>query len=179
MSPKKAVEVRIEDHNSQKWQVPLTEEAFEKFISQGGDNVKKVFGEGSLFSPLLFGKFFDPGDAFPLWEFESEALLSKLRSASKSSVDWMETDVEYILKAELPGGRKIDIEICVEKGKVVDISGQWKVPESDSKDWKTKCWWEHGFVRRLELPNDANWRKMEVYVENDTLLEIKIPKVNK
>jgi len=103
MSPRKALEVLSDDHNSQKWRVSLTEEAFNMFITHGDDTARKVFGEGSLFSPLLFGKFFDPADAFPLWEFESEALLLGLRSASKTSVDWMETDGGYILRAELPG----------------------------------------------------------------------------
>jgi len=103
MPPRRALEVRSDDHNPQKWRVSLTEEAFNKFITHGDDTVRKVFGEGSLFSPLLFGKFFDPADAFPLWEFESEALLSGLRSASKTSVDWGDADGGYVLRAELPG----------------------------------------------------------------------------
>lgn len=73
------------------------------FISQGGTTVHGVFGDGTLFSPLLFGKFFDPSDAFPLWDFESEILLSGLRSSGRCNVDWFATDKEYVLKAELPG----------------------------------------------------------------------------
>lgn len=103
MPPRRAIDVRSGDPNPHKWRVPLTEDAFDSFVAQGGDAARKVFGEGSLFSPLLFGKFFDPGDAFPLWELESEPLLSGLRSTSKTSVDWFETDSEYVLKAELPG----------------------------------------------------------------------------
>ncbi|XP_020256520.1 22.3 kDa class VI heat shock protein isoform X2 [Asparagus officinalis] len=176
MTPRRVLEVQLDDQNSQKWRVSLTEDAFSTFINHGGDPVKRVFGEGSFFSPLLFGKFFDPADAFPLWEFESEALLSGLRSASKTSVDWVETDVEYVVRAELPGARKIEIEVCAEKEKVLEISGQWKSRESNVRDWRTGHWWEHGFVRRLELPGDANWRRIEAYIDNEIFLEIKIPK---
>lgn len=81
----------------------MTEEAFEAFISQGNQTAVKVFGDGSLFGPLLFGRFFDPSDAFPLWDFESEILLSNLRSSGQKTVDWFHTESDYVLKAELPG----------------------------------------------------------------------------
>lgn len=101
-SPKK-LEVELEDPNTQKWCVPLKEDAFVTFMEKGNATVHKIFGEGSLFSPFLFGKFFDPSDAFPLWEFESSALLPNLGSSKQSSVDWSETDAGYVLKAELAG----------------------------------------------------------------------------
>nr|XP_029122622.1 22.3 kDa class VI heat shock protein isoform X2 [Elaeis guineensis] len=176
MSPRRVLEVRPGDQDSQKWRVSLSEDAFDSFIARGGDAARKVFGEGSLFSPLLFGKFFDPADAFPLWEFDSATLLAGLRSASKTSVDWDETDSEYFVRAELPGARNCDVEICGEKGKVIEITGKWRGRESDSRDWKTGRWWEHGYVRRLELPENANWRKMEAYIDNDNFIGIKIPK---
>lgn len=103
MSHRRVLEVRPGDQDPQKWRMSLSEDAFDSFIARGGDAARKVFGEGSLFSPLLFGKFFDPADAFPLWDFDSEILLSGLRSASKTSVDWDEKDSEYVLRAELPG----------------------------------------------------------------------------
>jgi len=61
---------------------------------------------------------------------------------------------------------------------VVEISGQWRGRESDATDWRTGHWWEHGFVRRLELPDDANCRRMEAFIDTDIFLEIKIPKNN-
>lgn len=45
-------------------------------------------------------------------------------------------------------------------------------------DWKVGCWWEHGYVRRIELPEDANWKKIEAYIDDENLLQIKIPKNN-
>ena len=97
------IEVHTDDRTPHKWIVALGEDVFKRFLSQGNPAVHKVFGDGSLFSPLLFGKFFDPSDAFPLWEFESDVLLSHLQSTGQSSVDWLQTDQAYVLKAELPG----------------------------------------------------------------------------
>lgn len=105
MTNRRRLEFHTEDQTPHKWSVSLTEEVFKKFFSQGTPILHKIFGEGSLFSPLLFGKFFDPSDAFPLWEFESDVLLSNLRSSGKTSVDWFQTDEAYVLKAELPGKR--------------------------------------------------------------------------
>ncbi|WOL07442.1 22.3 kDa class VI heat shock protein-like [Canna indica] len=172
MPIRRPIEVRSgADPNSQKWRIPLAEDAFDSFLAHGGDAARRVFGDGSLFSPLLFGKFFDPGDAFPLWEIESEALFSK------NSVDWFGTDSEYVLKAELPvGARKCDVEVCGQKEKVIEISGVWRGKEVDAREWKNGRWWEHGFVRRLELPVDANWKKIEACINDDILLEIKIPR---
>lgn len=104
-SSRKQLEVHTGDQAPHKWCISLGEEVFKRFIFQGSPTVHKVFNEGSLFSPLLFGKFFDPSDAFPLWEFESDVLLSNLRSSGRSTVDWLQTDHEYVLKAELPGKR--------------------------------------------------------------------------
>lgn len=59
---------------------------------------------------------------------------------------------------------------------VVEISGRWTRRETDAKDWKNGRWWEYGFARRLELPEDANWTKMEAFITDDIFLEIRIPK---
>ncbi|XP_072952441.1 22.3 kDa class VI heat shock protein [Typha angustifolia] len=176
MPPRRALEVRLGDLNSQKWRVSLTEAAFDLLMAHGGDAARKVLGEGSLFSPMLFGKFFDPADAFPLWEFESDVLLSGLRSGSKTSVEWFETNSDYVLRAQLPGTRKCDIEVSGDRCKVIDISGQWRGQESDARDWRTGRWWEQGYVRRLELPENTNWKRVEAYVDDDSFLEIKIAK---
>ncbi|KAM0943885.1 putative alpha crystallin/Hsp20 domain, HSP20-like chaperone [Dioscorea sansibarensis] len=178
MAPRRVLEVRSGDQDTQKWRVSLREDVFESFIAHAGDTAHKVFADGSLFSPFLFRKFFDPADAFPLWEFDSEVLLKAVRTASNSSVDWQETDAEYVLRAELPSAKKCEVEITGERGKVVEISGQWRGRESESMDWKAGRWWEHGYVRRIELPEEANWKKIEAYIDDDNLLQIKIPKNN-
>ncbi|KAL2476230.1 21.7 kDa class VI heat shock protein [Abeliophyllum distichum] len=179
MTSCRQLEIQFEDQNPQKWCHPLKEEAFAAFMRKENPTVHKVFDERSLFSPLLFGKFFDPSDAFPLWEFESDVLLSNLHSSGQRSVDWSQTDADYVLKAELPGiglGNNT-IQVCIEGGKVLEISGQWRQHKDPKKqDWRSSHWWEHGYVRRLELPENSDWRKLEANVKNDVLLEIRIPK---
>ncbi|THU53912.1 hypothetical protein C4D60_Mb10t19390 [Musa balbisiana] len=71
MPPLRVIKVRsgYQSSHSQKWRVAFTEDAFNRFVARGRDAAGKVFGEGSLFNPLLFGKFFNPADAFLLWEF--------------------------------------------------------------------------------------------------------------
>lgn len=74
---------------------------------------------------------------------------------------------------------KSSIQVCIEDGKVLEISGQWKQhKDSRTKDWRASHWWEHGYVRRVELPENADWRNIEARVNNDTvlLLDIRIPK---
>nr|DAD23217.1 TPA_asm: hypothetical protein HUJ06_024680 [Nelumbo nucifera] len=177
MSSQKQLQVQLEDGNTQKWRVSLREDVFHSFISKDNPTVLKVFGDGSFFSPLLFGKFFDPSDAFPLWEFDAEVLLSCLRSSGQSNVNWFETSMEYVLQAELPGCGLHSTQVCLENGKVVEISGQWRQQrESNPVDWRSGSWWAYGYVRRLELPENAEWREMEAKVYDERNLEIKIPK---
>ncbi|KAL5700219.1 hypothetical protein ACHQM5_025693 [Ranunculus cassubicifolius] len=177
------VQVRLEEPNPQKWCLPLGEDTFDSFISRDGATVNKIFGEGSLFSPMLFGKFFDPSDAFPLWEFQSDILLSSLRKSGECTVEWFETEIEYALKAGLPiipGVKKssTSLEVIVEHGKVLEISGQWR-EDKGSSDWRSCRWWEFGYVRRLELPENGNWNKMDAKIGGDddgVFLEIRFPK---
>lgn len=89
-----------EDQSPHKWCVPLKEDVFGAFMTKGGPFVHKAFGDKSLFGPLLFKKFFDPSDAFPLWEFEPGVLLSDPQNAC---VDWFQTEACYALKTTLPG----------------------------------------------------------------------------
>ncbi|XP_062077833.1 21.7 kDa class VI heat shock protein isoform X1 [Humulus lupulus] len=188
---RQSIEVIRDDQTTKKWCVALREDVFKRFMCQGNNNttliINKVFGDGSLFSPFLFGKFFDPSDAFPLWEFDSDILLSNLRTLGLTTVDWFRTphDQNYVLKSELPGigvGKTSVQVVYNEKQKAVEVSGLWNQQQRESKsiikEWRSGKWWEYGYVRRLELPEDADWRKIEAYLTNDTLLEIKIPKKN-
>lgn len=112
MPPRRGIEVRqaVGDGAAPRWRMSLLENTFSSFLQSiggcaaaDGAAARAVFGEGSLFSPFLFGKFFDPADAFPLWEFEPEVLLAALRRGARTTVDWAETDSEYYLRADIPG----------------------------------------------------------------------------
>ncbi|KAK4484413.1 hypothetical protein RD792_006992 [Penstemon davidsonii] len=180
MSNYKQIEIQFEDPNPRIWCHALKEDGFGRFMSKENPIVEKIFGAGSFFSPLLFGKFFDPSDAFPLWEFESDVLLPN-NNSNLRKIEWFQTDNEFVLKAELPvpaaGLGNNTIQVCVVNGEILEISGQHRDSKSKSKDWKSSHWWEHGFVRRLELPKQTDWKKSEAHLKNDVVLEIKIPKI--
>ncbi|KAF3778752.1 heat shock protein [Nymphaea thermarum] len=179
MAGGQAVEILMERvRDPKKWRLSLREDVYESLLSQAGDGVvQKIFSGCSIFSPLLFGKFFDPSDAFPLWDFESESLLSGFNRESGSflGVDWFEAETDYVLKAELPGGRTNDLQITV-AGRIVEISGQWKSKEKCGKDWRCQNWWDCGYVRRLEPPENSDPGKLEAFID-ENILEIKIPKI--
>ncbi|MCD7463915.1 hypothetical protein HAX54_051693 [Datura stramonium] len=184
MTSYKQLEVQFEEPNPKKWCVPLKEDVFVKFMNKGNfTTLHKAMCEGSFFSPLLFGKFFDPSDAFPLWEFDSDVLLSNARSSNNNhqcTVEWAQTETDYVLKAEIPGVGKGTIRVSVEDGKVLEVSGQLRLKiEAETKDWRAGNWWEHGCVRRIELPENADWKKTEAFLTSTAdhkLLEVKIPK---
>ncbi|OIT30510.1 PREDICTED: 21.7 kDa class VI heat shock protein [Nicotiana attenuata] len=176
MTSYKQIKVQFEEANPQKWCVPLKEDVFVTFMNKGNSTTHKAdfLCEGSLFSPLLFGKFFDPSDAFPLWEFDSDVLLSNARSSNQCTVDWSQTETDYLLRAEIPGVGKGNIRVCVEDGKVLVVSGQLR---QQKEDWRAGNWWEYGCVRRIELPENADWRKTEAFLSGDhKFLQVKIPK---
>lgn len=107
MPGRRAIDVRLlpgggDAAAAPKWRMSLLENTFNGFVQGAG--AEAVFAEGSLFSPFLFGKFFDPADPFPLWEFEPDALLAALRRGNaRTAVDWAETDSDYYLTADVPG----------------------------------------------------------------------------
>ncbi|KAG7537938.1 Alpha crystallin/Hsp20 domain [Arabidopsis suecica] len=178
------LEIHTDDKTPGKWSVPLSDDVFQRFLSCGGGSEKAVFGERSLFSPFLFGKYFDPSDAFPLWEFEAEVLLASLRSlGGQCKVDWSQTDLAYVLKSDIPVVGKNNVQVYVDvNGKVMEISGQWNNKKAAANgDWRSGQWWEHGYVRRVELPCDADAKNSEAFLSNNddySLLEIRIPKIN-
>jgi len=68
-------------------------------------------------------------------------------------------------------------------GRVMEISGQWNSNKkaATNSDWRSGRWWEHGYVRRLELPSDADAKYSEAFLSNNddySFLEIRIPKIN-
>lgn len=185
MPGRRAIDVRLlpgggDAAAAPKWRMSLLENTFSGFLQGAGADTaaRAVFAEGSLFCPFLFGNFFDPADPFPLWEFESDVLLAALRRGNaRTTVDWAETDCEYYLRADVPGGRRCDVEVSGDAMKVIDICGLWRAPAADGRDWRCGRWWEHGFVRRVELPEDAEWRKVEAHFDDgEGALEIKVPK---
>lgn len=61
----------------------------------------------------------------------------------------------------------------------MEISGLWnRKSDSRTTDWRSDKWWERGFVRRLELPEHVDWKKIEASLNNDNILDIRLPKTS-
>ncbi|HUA66435.1 MAG TPA: Hsp20/alpha crystallin family protein [Alphaproteobacteria bacterium] len=93
-------------------------------------------------------------------------------------VDISEDDKEYLIKAELPGLKRDDVHISVEKG-VLTITGERKF-EKEEKDKKHhRVERAYGsFVRTFIVPDDAEADKVAAKFQ-DGLLTIHIPKSEK
>lgn len=85
-----------------------------------------------------------------------------------------------LLTSASTGVGKGVIRVTIEDEKVLEVSGQLRLKiEAGVKDWRAGNWWEHGCVRRIELPENADWKKTEAFLStgDHTLLEVKIPKI--
>ena len=71
-----------------------------------------------------------------------------------------------------------NVQVHAENQKALEICGQWNVQREvrNNKDWRSGNWWEIGYVRKLELPDDADWKRVEAFLTNDSLLELKFPR---
>ena len=91
------------------------------------------------------------------------------------AVDIYEEGNDYVLKAELPGLKKEDIDITVNDG-TITISGEKSQKEEIKR--KDYCLWERSygsFTRRLAIPGEIQRNKVtSKYV--DGVLEIRMPK---
>ncbi|MDA8082598.1 MAG: Hsp20/alpha crystallin family protein [Nitrospiraceae bacterium] len=90
-------------------------------------------------------------------------------------VDIYEEGNELIMKADLPGMKKEDVDIHVSDN-VLTISGERKTEEKVEKGgYFTYERTEGAFCRRFELPVDVDTAKVTARLENG-VLEIRLPK---
>jgi HSP20 family protein len=91
------------------------------------------------------------------------------------SMDIFEEDGNVVVKAELPGMKKEDIEVTV-TDHTMRISGEKKREE---KIEKRDYYWEErsygSFARSLQLPTEVQTDKVEAKFK-DGILEVRIPK---
>ena len=91
------------------------------------------------------------------------------------SFDVSETPTAYLIKAELPGVKKEDVHLDMEKG-VLTITGERK-QEQEHKDEKFhRVESSYGsFMRRFTVPDDANTEGVEATFK-DGVLTVKLGK---
>lgn len=83
------------------------------------------------------------------------------------SVDVSENDTEYLLKFEVPGIEKKDIDIEVSNG-MLTVSGEKKYEKSDEKKHRIESFYGH-FSRSFMLPENTSEEDIKAVQKNGVL----------
>jgi HSP20 family protein len=128
----------------------------------------------------------------PIREFEDvfgryDRLLSALlptatEGDTKNAAQWrpaaniVETDQEYLIKAELPEVDKKDVEVTVHEG-VITIRGERKYERSHESEKQHRVETAYGsFARSFNLPADVDEKRI-VAESKDGVLKVHLPKL--
>jgi len=94
------------------------------------------------------------------------------------SVDVIDRDDEVVVRAEVPGYKKEDIEVSVSNSSLT-IKGETKTEEKEEKGDYYRCEISHGaFSRTIALPAEVDDAKAKASMK-DGVLELTLPKVEK
>ncbi|WP_446009066.1 Hsp20/alpha crystallin family protein [Candidatus Electrothrix sp.] len=82
-------------------------------------------------------------------------------------VDILESENDFVLKVELPGVEKDDVEVSIDD-RILTIKGEKKNDTTDKKVHRTEC--RYGtFIRNFTLPQDVDVDKVEAACKNGVL----------
>ena len=134
------------------------------------------FEEMERMMDRFFEGAFPRGWLRPLrWE---RPLVSELAEVRMPNVDLIERDEEIVLRAEVPGVEKKDIDVSV-TGNAVTIKGETKREEKEEKGEYYRCEISRAaFSRTLALPANVDPDRANASFK-DGILEITLPKVEK
>jgi HSP20 family protein len=100
-------------------------------------------------------------------------------AVASTNVDWKETPTEHVFKADLPGLKKEEVQVQLEEGRTLSISGQRKKEEVQKTDTWHRVERSSGqFMRKFRLPENANLDHITANVENGVLTVV-VPKEEK
>ena len=122
-------------------------------------------------------EFWDPfGDFTPQWDlfgrFFEQAAEPTASGAWKPAVETDETDDAYLVRAELPGMKREDVNVEL-RGSELCITGEVKEEEERSGKALRR---RHGkFAYRASLPTDADLEKIDAQLA-DGVLTVRLPK---
>lgn len=132
------------------------------------------FGRTSnIFDPLS-PDIWDPFQDLPFSSLSLSAprsdLSTETAALANTRIDWRETPEAHIFKADLPGLRKDEVNVEIEEGNVLRISGErsdtWHRVERSSGQ----------FLRRFRLPENARIDQVKASTEYG-VLTVTVPKV--
>ena len=127
----------------------------------------------------MFEDFFSRGWMRPSrWEWPSMGELAKPFEGKMPKVDVIERDDEVVIKAELPGVDKKDLDVSVTENSVT-IKGTTSHEEKEEKGDYYRCEISRGaYARTVGLPAYVDADKAKASFK-DGVLELKLPKVEK
>ena len=109
--------------------------------------------------------------------FSPELAFGEMELAAPS-VDIIDRDDEVVVRAEVPGYRKEDIQVSMSNG-MLTLKGEMKSDEKEEKGDYYRCEITHGaFSRTMALPAAVDDTKARA-VMKDGVLELTLPKVEK
>ena len=120
----------------------------------------------------IFGDF---DDLMGGW-FRSPAVLRREETAKMPAIDVSENEGAYLVKAELPGVAREDLDVTIKDG-VLDINAERKKEKKDDKDGRVirEERYYGKFVRSLRLGSDVDESGIEAHYE-DGVLNLSLPK---
>jgi HSP20 family protein len=91
------------------------------------------------------------------------------------SVDILETEKEFVIKAEIPGVSKDDVKISVDNGKLTIRGEKKQEKEEKNKKFHRVEQFYGSFARSFTLPENVDETKIEAAFKNG-MLKLQIPK---
>ena len=125
----------------------------------------------------MFNEFFGRSWLRP-WRFERAPELSLAWEGQLPALDVVDRDEEVLVRAEVPGVNKDDLEISV-TGDLFTIKGQTKREEKEEKGDYYRCEVSQGaFSRTVTLPAMVDETRAKAQMK-DGVLEVTLPKTEK
>lgn len=127
----------------------------------------------------MFENFFSPGWMRPLhWPRSLLGEMAAPFSGAMPRVDVIDRDDEVVVRAEIPGVEKKDLDVSMTNN-TVTVKGSTRHEEREEKGNYHRCEISHGaFSRTVTLPAEVDDSKAKA-VFKDGLLELTIPKKEK
>ena len=92
------------------------------------------------------------------------------------AVEVLEKDNQFIVRAEIPGLHKEDIQVSIQEDALV-IEGERKAKAEFQEDEYCRCEMSYGkFSRSLALPSSVDKSKVEAHYE-EGILEVRMPEI--
>ncbi|KAG2553078.1 17.4 kDa class I heat shock protein [Panicum virgatum] len=133
----------------------------------------------NVFDPFSLD-LWDPFQGFPFGS-GSGSLLPRISSDSDAAfagarIDWKETPEAHVFKADVPGLKKEEVNVEVEDGNVLQISGERSKEQEEKNDrWHRVERSSGKFLRRFRLPENAKTEQIKASMENG-VLTVTVPK---